>query len=57
MLDSLGMEIRRLQRLQRINPNIKAEEIQHLQDIARTSLENIQASEIRLDAMRLIIAL
>ncbi len=57
ILASLGMEINRLQRLQRINPNIKPEEIQHLRDISRISLENIQASKIRLDAIRLIIVL
>lgn len=57
MADTLGMEIKRLQHLQKINPNIKPEEIQQLQEIARTSLENIQASQIKLDAIRLLIIL
>ena len=55
MLDALTGEIKRLVRLQKVNPTIRTEEIEHLKDIAIWSHDNIQSAELRLDAVRFII--
>ena len=55
MLDSLTAEIKRLVRLQKVNPAIKKEEIEHLKDMTMLAHENIQAAHLRLDAVRFII--
>ncbi len=55
MLTSLSAEIKRLARLQKVNPTIKTEEIEHLKDMTMLSHENIQAAQLRLDAVRFII--
>ena len=55
MLDSLAAEIKRLVRLQKVNPSIKKEEIEHLKDMTMLAHENIQAAHLRLDAVRFII--
>ena len=56
MLESLTSEIKRLVRLKKVNPTIKAEEIEQLKDAAMLAHENIQAAQLRLDAVRFIIA-
>jgi len=55
MLESLTSEIRRLQRLKEINPSIKDQEIEHLQQITILIHENIQAAQLKLDAVRFVI--
>jgi ATP-dependent helicase HepA len=55
MLDSLSAEIKRLVRLQKVNPAIKKEEIEYLKDMTMLAHENIQAAHLRLDAVRFII--
>jgi len=55
MLESLSTEIKRLARLQKVNPSIKTEEIEQLKDVAMLAHENIQAAQLRLDAVRFII--
>ena len=55
MLDTLTCEIKRLVRLQKVNPTIRTEEIEHLKDMAILSHDNIQSAELRLDAVRFII--
>lgn len=55
MLESLTSEIKRLVRLKKVNQSIKTEEIEHLKDIAVLAHDNIQAAELRLDAVRFII--
>jgi ATP-dependent helicase HepA len=55
MLDSLSTEIKRLVRLQKVNSTIKSEEIEQLKDMTLLAHENIQAAQLRLDAVRFVI--
>ena len=55
MLAALSAEIKRLARLQKVNPTIKTEEIEHLKDMTMLAHENIQAAQLRLDAVRFLI--
>ncbi len=55
MLESLTGEIKRLQRLKEINPSIKEQEIEHLQQVTILAHENIQASQLKLDAVRFVV--
>ncbi|WP_394753011.1 RNA polymerase-associated protein RapA [Crenothrix sp.] len=55
MLASLSAEIKRLVRLQKVNPSIKTEEIEQLKDMTMLAHEHIQAAQLRLDAVRFII--
>ncbi|MDD5412681.1 MAG: RNA polymerase-associated protein RapA [Methylobacter sp.] len=55
MLESLSNEIKRLVRLKKVNPTIKAEEIEQLKDMTMLAHENIQAAQLRLDAVRFVI--
>ena len=55
MLTALSAEIKRLARLQKVNPTIKTEEIEHLKDMTMLAHENIQAAQLRLDAVRFLI--
>ncbi|GAB6139610.1 RNA polymerase-associated protein RapA [Methylosoma difficile] len=55
MLASLSAEIKRLVRLQKVNPTIREEEIEQLKDMTLLAHENIQAAQLRLDAVRFVI--
>jgi ATP-dependent helicase HepA len=55
MLASLTSEIKRLVRLKKINPSIKEEEIEQLKDVTILLHENINAAQLRLDAIRFLI--
>jgi len=55
MLTSLAVEIKRMIRLQKVNPTIKEEEIELLKDMTMLAHENIQAAHLRLDAVRFVI--
>jgi ATP-dependent helicase HepA len=55
MLTSLSAEIKRLVRLKKVNPTIKSEEIEYIKDMTMLAQENMQAAQIRLDAVRFII--
>jgi ATP-dependent helicase HepA len=55
MLESLTNEIRRLVRLKKVNPTIRTEEIEQLKDMTMLAHENIQAAQLRLDAVRFVI--
>jgi ATP-dependent helicase HepA len=55
MLDSLSTEIKRLVRLQKVNSSIRSEEIEQLKDMTLLAHENIQAAQLRLDAVRFVI--
>ncbi|MEQ1557554.1 MAG: RNA polymerase-associated protein RapA [Methyloglobulus sp.] len=55
MLESQTTEIKRLVRLKKINPSIKADEIDYLKDMTLLAHESIQAAQIRLDAVRFIV--
>jgi len=55
MLDSLSNEIKRLVRLKKVNPTIRTEEIEQLKDMTMLAHENIQAAQLRLDAVRFVI--
>jgi len=54
MQKGLGSEIRRLQDLARVNPNIREEEIDLAVQERDTLQQNISAARLRLDALRLI---
>jgi len=56
MLDSLSNEIKRLARLQKVSPSLHPDEIEKLKDFTLISHENIQAAQLRLDAVRFVIA-
>jgi ATP-dependent helicase HepA len=55
MLESLSNEIKRLVRLKKVNPSIRTEEIEQLKDMTMLAHENIQAAQLRLDAVRFVI--
>ena len=55
MLESLSNEIKRLVRLKKVNPSIRHEEIEQLKDMTVLAHENIQAAQLRLDAVRFVI--
>ncbi|MGZ8946310.1 MAG: hypothetical protein ACXW1W_12900 [Methylococcaceae bacterium] len=55
MLESLSNEIKRLVRLKKVNPTIRTEEIEQLKDMTMLAHENIQAAQLRLDAVRFVI--
>ena len=55
MLEALTAEIKRLVRLKKVNPTIKADEIEYLKDMTLLAHENIQAAQLRLDAVRFVI--
>ncbi len=48
-------ELTRLSELSKVNPNIRAEEISHLQDLKDASLEYLQSGQLRLDAIRVAV--
>ena len=52
----LGEQLSRLRALQKNNPNVRDDEIQQLEDEKTQILEYIQYPQLRLDALRLIIA-
>lgn len=56
MLVSLTAEIKRLSRLQRHNPAIQPHEIEKLKDFAALSQDNMRAAQLRLDAIRFMVA-
>lgn len=55
MLDTLSAEIKRLARLKKLNPAIREEEIEHLKEIAQEAHFSIQAAQLKLDAVRVLI--
>jgi ATP-dependent helicase HepA len=55
MLNALTTEINRLNRLKSVNPAIRPEEIEQLKDFAQLAHENIEAAQLKLDAVRFII--
>lgn len=52
---TLSSEIKRLLRLQKINPSIKDEEIDQLKQVSVMSYENIKQAQLRLDAIRFVV--
>ena len=54
--DTLDKEINRLIALSKVNPNIRAEEIQHFENQLSALSGAIDAANIRLDAVRVIVA-
>jgi ATP-dependent helicase HepA len=55
MLATLTAEIKRLVRLQKVNPSIRNDEIERVKDATLLVHENIQIAQLRLDAVRFII--
>ncbi len=55
MQQSLNAEIRRLERLKKINPSIRTEEIEQLKERVVVSSEKIKKSQLRLDAVRFVV--
>jgi ATP-dependent helicase HepA len=56
MHSNLNAEIKRLLRLQKINPGIKDLEIEQLKEIIKLSQKNLQQTQLRLDAIRFVIS-
>ena len=54
MNDDLGREIARLTALQRVNPNVRPEEVTALARQQAALAEHLRAARLRLDAVRLI---
>lgn len=52
----IGREVERLRDLARVNPNIRDEEIEHLEQRLAQSVEHLQHASLKLDAVRVIIA-
>jgi ATP-dependent helicase HepA len=55
MLASLAEEIKRMMRLQKVNPSIKPEEIEHLKEMTMLAHDNMESAELKLDAVRFLI--
>ncbi|WP_031433351.1 RNA polymerase-associated protein RapA [Methylomarinum vadi] len=55
MLAAMTGEIKRLVRLKKINPGIREQEIEQLKEMTLLAHENIQAAQLKLDAVRFII--
>ncbi|WP_305908977.1 RNA polymerase-associated protein RapA [Methylomarinum sp. Ch1-1] len=55
MLAALTGEIKRLVRLKKVNPGIREQEIEQLKEKLLLSHENIQAAQLKLDAVRFVI--
>ncbi len=53
--ESLTSELNRLQALQAVNPNIRADEIEAVEDIRRQVLSALHQTSWRLDAIRLVV--
>jgi ATP-dependent helicase HepA len=56
MSGHLGIEVNRLKALAQVNPNVRPEEVEFLEDRLRLLSSAIENSQIRLEAVRLIIA-
>jgi len=56
MENSLGNELSRLEALAKVNPNIRAEEIEHLQLTRDASKQTLSAATLKLDAIRVVVA-
>ena len=54
--ETLNIEINRLKALSKVNPNIRAEEINYFEKQLSMLTEVIDAANIRLDAVRVIVA-
>ena len=54
--DTLTIEINRLKALSKVNPNIRADEISYFEKQLSMLTEVIDAANIRLDAVRVIVA-
>ncbi len=54
---ALQSEIDRLRALQAVNPNVRLEEIQYFETTRQTLDKLLQAADLRLDALRLLIAI
>lgn len=55
MKGALGEELNRLQELQKVNPSVREEEIQHLQQQIASLSEVISAATVDLEAVRLVV--
>ncbi len=56
MSSHLGNEVNRLKALAQVNPNVRPEEVEFLEERLRLLTSAIKSSQIRLEAIRLIIA-
>jgi len=54
-LSSYTAEIRRLAALKRVNPNVRDEEIEVLQEELRSLAQHIQGARLRLEALRVVV--
>ncbi len=56
MKNILGSEINRLESLAKINPNVREEEINHFHQRLESTQNNLESANLRLDAVRVIVA-
>jgi ATP-dependent helicase HepA len=56
LLDKTQAEIDRLKALAEVNPNIRQEEIEYLQAVQAEQLNYLEQTQLRLDAVRVIVA-
>lgn len=54
--EEIGRETERLQELAKVNPNIRQEEIDYLNERLARSLEYLDQASLKLDAVRVIVA-
>ncbi len=55
MLDSMSNEIKRLVRLKKVNPGIKKEDIDYLQDLTRQLHSSMNDARLKMDAVRFLV--
>ncbi len=55
MLKSMGDEIKRLVRLKKVNPGIKDEDIEYLQDLTRQLHSRMNDTRLKMDAVRFLV--
>lgn len=55
MLDAVSSELKRLNALKKVNPAVRAEEIEHLKQIAIECHGYIQSAQLRLDSIRVVL--
>ncbi|MCW8885297.1 MAG: RNA polymerase-associated protein RapA [Motiliproteus sp.] len=56
MSEVLGAEMGRLKALSEVNPNIRTEELEHLQGMTLSLAEYLESAQLKLDALRVIVA-
>ena len=56
MIEAMTLELKRLAALKRVNPNVRPEELDRIKTQTLTMHACIQAANLRLDAVRVLVA-